>query len=94
MEPPRESLRQVLRRGIERGQLPENLDMETAVALLLGPMLYSHIFGRDGMQVPPPEFGAHVAESFWRAHSQARKERINEVLGGYNAAGKKKARKG
>lgn len=44
MEPPRRELRLLLQAGIERGELVAGLDMEMALALLLGPMLYWHIF--------------------------------------------------
>jgi AcrR family transcriptional regulator len=68
MEPPRESLRQILRRGIKRGLLPRDLDLDTGVALLLGPVLYAHIFERE-RKPAPPEFGESVAEAFWRAYA-------------------------
>lgn len=66
MEPPRQSLRRILRRGIERKLLPKDLDMEIAIALLLGPMLYNHIFEKGG---PPRglDIGPKAAEAFCRA---------------------------
>jgi AcrR family transcriptional regulator len=66
MEPPRKCLKRILRRGMERGLLPVDLDVETGMALLLGPMLYSHIFGK-GNQPPGPDIGTKAAEAFWRA---------------------------
>ncbi len=66
MEPPRQCLTRILERGIGRGLLPENLDMEVAIALLLGPMLYSHIFQKD-RQPKGPDIGPKAAEAFWRA---------------------------
>ncbi len=39
MEPGRQCLKRILERGIERGQLPADLDLELSMALLLGPML-------------------------------------------------------
>lgn len=88
MEPPRECLQQILKRGIKRGLLRRDLDLDTAVALLLGPMLYSHIFQRAKAPVPP-EFGGSVAEAFWRAHSQLRKDRVKDVLN--NSASKRRS---
>lgn len=92
MDPPRDSLRRILQRGVKRGLLRRDLDLDLAVALLLGPMLYSHIFQREKKPVHP-EFGASVAEAFWRGHSEARRERIRETLGEASSA-KKSASKG
>lgn len=44
MEPARRELRQVLSRGVANKELLPDLDYDVAVALLLGPMLYRHIF--------------------------------------------------
>lgn len=66
MEPARILLKRVLRRGIERKLLPATLDLDVAMALLLGPLLYMKIF-RDA--TPSGDIGRKVAESFWRAHS-------------------------
>lgn len=65
MEPSRILLKRVLGRGIERKLLPATLDLDEAVALLLGPMLYMKIF-QD--VTPVGDFGRKVAESFWRSH--------------------------
>ena len=87
MEPPRQCLKRILRRGIERGVFPNDLDLEAAMALLLGPMLYAHVFQKD--QHPnAPDLGPLTAEAFWRAHSQSRKQRI-EKAGIKNPATKK-----
>ena len=67
MEPSRVCLKRILRRGIKRGQLPASLDLEAAMALLLGPMLYGHVFNR-GMQLGCRDLGQVAAESFWRAY--------------------------
>lgn len=65
-EPPREALRSILKRGMQLGQLPSDLDLETSLALLLGPMLYVHIFSKDEPH-NRPELGPKVAEAFCRA---------------------------
>ncbi len=70
MEPPRQCLKRILQRGIERGLLPESLDVEIAIALLLGPMLYSHIFQKE-RQPKGPDIGPRAAEAFWRAFGVA-----------------------
>jgi AcrR family transcriptional regulator len=67
MEPPRQCLKRVLRRGIDRGLLPATLDLELAMALLLGPVLYGHIFHKE-TQRKLDDLGPKTAETFWRAY--------------------------
>jgi len=78
MEPPRQCLKRILRRGIARGSLPQSLDIEAAMALLLGPMLYAHVFQRE-QNPKAPDIGPLTAQAFWRAHSQFREERIEKA---------------
>jgi len=78
MEPPRQCLKSVLRRGISRGQLPGDLDLESAMALLLGPMLYEHVFHKE-QHPSAPDLGPLTAQAFWRAHSQARQQHIEKA---------------
>jgi hypothetical protein len=66
MEPPREGIKNILRRGIKRRILPGSLDLEASVALLLGPVLYDHIFNKEA-QVKPPDIGPVAAAAFCRA---------------------------
>lgn len=44
MEPPRQELRRILTLGMNRGELSSALNVELSLALLLGPMIYWHIF--------------------------------------------------
>jgi AcrR family transcriptional regulator len=67
MEPSRVCLRRILERGIKRGLLAATLDMDAAMALLLGPLLYGHVFNRD-RQPGCADLGHVAADSFWRAH--------------------------
>ncbi len=67
MEPSRVCLKRILRRAIKRGLLPATLDIDAAMALLLGPVLYRHIFHR-GDPLASHDFGHVAAESFWRAY--------------------------
>lgn len=87
MEPPRTSIQQILKRGIQRGQLPRDLDIEASISLLLGPVLYTHIFQKDRLP-KAPDIGPKAAEAFWRAHSQARKEHLEQA--GFKTATTKK----
>ena len=68
MEPPRRSLRRILRRGIQRGLLPADLNLDRAIPLLLGPLLYMHIFHRD-THPKVEDIGPEVAAAFCRAHA-------------------------
>jgi hypothetical protein len=68
MEPGRQCLKRILRRGIERKLLPSALDLDDAMALLLGPLLYMKIFHNGACS---EDIGAKVAAAFWRAHSIA-----------------------
>ena len=71
MEPPRQCLKRILMRGIERSLLPADLDIEVAMALLLGPMLYRHIFQKDpGAKMR--DIGPQTAEAFCRAFGTER----------------------
>ena len=45
MDRARSGLKRLLRRGISQGVFPASLDEDLGVALLLGPMMYRHIFG-------------------------------------------------
>lgn len=67
MEPSRVCLKRILKRAIKRGLLPAALDMDNAMALLLGPLLYGHIFHKETHD-GPNDFGRLAAESFWRAY--------------------------
>ena len=67
MDPPQRCLKKILRRAIDRGQLPADLDMELAMALLLGPMLFNHIFSKNP-QGCAADIGPETAETFCRAH--------------------------
>lgn len=78
MEPPRQCLKKVLRRGIASGVLPQNLDLESAMALLLGPMLYAHVFHKE-QPSNTPDLGPLTAQAFWRAYSLAREERLEKA---------------
>lgn len=78
MEPPRTSIMNILKNGIERGLLPRDLDLEVAVSLLLGPVIYTHIFQKERLP-KAPDIGPKAAEAFWRAHSQVRKEHIEKA---------------
>jgi len=78
MEPPRQCLKTILRRGISRGQLPGDLDIDASIALLLGPLLYAHVFNKD-QPSRAPDLGPISAATFWRANQQARRNFIEKA---------------
>ena len=43
------------------------VDTEIAIALLLGPALYMHIFFKD-QPANRPDIGPETAQAFWRAY--------------------------
>ncbi len=67
MDQPRQGLKKLLRRGIERGIFPAVLDDELGVALLIGPMLYRHVFGSS---VDRAWLAKGTVDSFWKANAR------------------------
>jgi AcrR family transcriptional regulator len=67
MDRARASLKVLLRRGVNRGVFPAVLDEDLGVALLLGPMLYRHIFGSS---VSLDWLADGAVDSFWKAHAR------------------------
>lgn len=66
-EPSRQAIRRILQRATRRGQLPRSLDLNAAIAILLGPMLYVHIFYKEDPR-KKPDIGPNVADAFCRAY--------------------------
>lgn len=60
-------LRKLLQRGMGAGTFPVVLDEELSVALLIGPMMYRHIFGPT---VDRRWLAEGVVDSFWKAHAR------------------------
>jgi AcrR family transcriptional regulator len=48
VEPRRAALIELVQRGQKRGELVAGIDLEVAIALLFGPMLYRNVFVRSG----------------------------------------------
>lgn len=65
MEPPRQELRRILKLGLDRGELSPALNVELSLALLLGPMIYGHIFqkGPDEERSLPRKAGARTGQA-------------------------------
>lgn len=66
IEPPRRELTRLIEQGVRRGELLPQPDINFSLAMLLGPVLYRHIFQRTdaGLAASLPE---RVVDAFWRA---------------------------
>jgi AcrR family transcriptional regulator len=64
IERPVNLVKQILRRAKARGELSENLDLEIGAALLMGPMIYRHIFGSSLSSKLPADFVDYVVDTF------------------------------
>jgi len=76
MERARIGLKNLLRRGIKRGIFSAVLDEELGVTLLLGPMIFSHIFGP---RVDRKWIASGAVESFWKAHARNSSQTIADT---------------
>ena len=66
MEPPRHELKRLMKFGIEKSELSPNLDLDLALALLLGPITYWHVFLRRTSE-DPKGLAEGIVDAFWRA---------------------------
>jgi AcrR family transcriptional regulator len=83
IEPARLALATILKRGERRGVLRRGIDPEVGIALLLGPMMYRHIFSQKLGQKAPKDLEVQVADAFLaafgtgkKAGKEARKQRL------------------
>jgi AcrR family transcriptional regulator len=69
IERPRRQITEILQRGVKLRKLRGSLDFEISLAILLGPMLYQHIFlCRMGKAADPnPDLAAKVVDGFWKS---------------------------
>lgn len=67
MDRARITIKMLLRRGIDSGDFPAVLDEDLGVALLLGPMMYRHIFGSS---VSLDWLAEGAVDSYWKAHAR------------------------
>ena len=71
LHPAREELRRLIRQGTEKGDLGGVVDIDLALALLLGPMLYWHIFLGKSIEDRRP-LATGVVDAFWSAYGLRR----------------------
>jgi AcrR family transcriptional regulator len=67
LDPVSIALRKLMERGKQRGTLVAELDAEVGLALLLGPMIYRHVFVHRLGGNAPKDLEVHVAHSFLAA---------------------------
>jgi AcrR family transcriptional regulator len=65
MEVPKRRLKRILQQAMKDGRLPTTLDLNVCYALLIGPLMFLHIFGAE---VEHLALGNAAAETFCRAY--------------------------
>ncbi len=68
VEPSRLALADMIKRGEKRGSLRNGIDPEIGIALLLGPLIYRHIFVHKAGGAAPKDLEIHVADAFLAAY--------------------------
>jgi AcrR family transcriptional regulator len=68
IEPPRAQLRSILAQAQRDGLLSPALEIDVAIALLYGPMMYTHMTKLMGASLPA-NMAERVVEAFWTAHA-------------------------
>jgi AcrR family transcriptional regulator len=76
VEPARVALTNLIRRGEKRGILRHGIDPEIGIALLLGPMMYRHVFTHKMGQKGPQNLEVHVADAFLAAYGTGKQTPI------------------
>jgi AcrR family transcriptional regulator len=67
VEKQRAALGIILERGVELRQLVRGLDRDLSIAILVGPMIYRHIFLNSFGGRPPLNFAEEIVDAFWKA---------------------------
>lgn len=71
----RNALEPLLKSAISKGELREDLDLDAAIDMLMGPIIYRR-FMQD---VVPPRLVKTVVDSFWQANTPARNLAVNNL---------------
>ena len=81
---PLNQVKEILKRGQAEGVVKLHLDLEIGAALLMGPMIYGHIFGKSLSKRLPANFVEHVVDTFLAAegvkHTRPRRTRDGATL--------------
>jgi AcrR family transcriptional regulator len=76
VEPVRVALANMLKRGEKRGVLRRGIDPEIGIALLLGPMIYRHVFTQKLGQKGPKDLEVQVADAFLAAFGTGKQKPV------------------
>jgi AcrR family transcriptional regulator len=74
MEPPLRELKHLIEGGVAKRELASDLNLELCLALLLGPMLYWHIFLKKASG-DRRRLAEDVVDAFWRAFGANKAQR-------------------
>jgi AcrR family transcriptional regulator len=77
VEPARVALTKILKRGEKRGVLRRGIDPEIGIALLLGPMIYRHVFTQRLGEKGPKDLEIQVADAFLAAFGAGKSKPAN-----------------
>jgi AcrR family transcriptional regulator len=69
LDPSRAQLTELVGRGISEGRFAADLDVTLAIAMLMGPIMYTKIFG--SCTSVPKNLAESVAGAFWRAFARS-----------------------
>jgi AcrR family transcriptional regulator len=72
IERPKRQITEILKRAVAQRKLPGNLNFDMSVAILVGPMLYRHIFLSHSPTKLPTDLADHVVAVFWKANALRR----------------------
>ena len=70
IEPKRAALTEMLRRGEKGGILQPGIDPDAGVAMLLGPLIFRHVFNWKAGRKGPKDLEVQVADAFLAAFGQ------------------------
>lgn len=75
MEPARVAFIALMKRGVKLKILKPGMDLEAGIAILLGPMIYQHVFVRRMGKKSPKNLEAQVADAFLGAFGTGKNPR-------------------
>jgi len=81
LEPPQRYLKQLLKQGVEEGLFPADLNFDLALALLIGPIMFSYFISPTRTKSLPEGLPEQIVEAFWKAQAITMpvRERAREI---------------